>query len=60
MARKVEPITPERLTAVPANEVSRDDLDKRELADQRHKEAAMHAHACYAEMSTSSVRISMH
>jgi hypothetical protein len=32
MARKSGPITPERLTAVPANEASWDNLDEREFA----------------------------
>jgi hypothetical protein len=37
MARESGPITPKQLTVVPANEASRDDLDERELAHQRHK-----------------------
>jgi hypothetical protein len=37
-AHKGQPITPEQLTAVPANEASWDDFDERELADRSHKD----------------------
>ena len=33
MARKSEPATLERLTIVPANEATWDDIDERDLAD---------------------------